>query len=230
MSASTTGRLPPSPRPACARAGRLIHVSALGLSDQARSRFLRSKLLGERALLASGADVCIVRPSLLDGEGGFGARWLRRLARLPIHALPADATGRIAALDVRDLGEALAILATRTDSPGVARTREIELGGSDARTLGEYLAALRRLHTQRPAWSLPIAGWLARMASHVFDLLHWSPYSFGHWELLRKDNCPQPNLLAELLGRAPRTIGLAATGPLDLVTPAQEMESPHQAF
>src|SRR4029079_9648837 len=87
---------------------RLVHVSALGLQADARSRFLRSKLAAELALKASGADWRIVRPSLLDGEGGYGAKWLRFLSRFPIHALPADAKGKIAALDVRDLGEALA--------------------------------------------------------------------------------------------------------------------------
>ena len=75
---------------ACARAGlRLVHVSALGLSREARSGFIRSKLRGEAAIRASGADYTIVRPSLLDGEGGFGARWLRAVARWPVHCVPA---------------------------------------------------------------------------------------------------------------------------------------------
>jgi NADH dehydrogenase len=96
---------------ACARrAIRLIHISALGLHDGARSRFLRSKLAGERAVAACGSNYSIVRPSLVDGEGGFGARWFRRIARWPVHFLPADAVGRIAALDVCDLGEAVAAL------------------------------------------------------------------------------------------------------------------------
>lgn len=187
------------------RGVRLVHVSALGLDANARSRFLRSKLRGEQALHASGADGCIVRPSLLDGEGGFGARWLRRLARLPLHPLPADATGRIAALDVRDLGEALAALALRPTPGGAGR--DVELGGIQPLTLPEYVAALRRLHTPRPALMVPIPGLLARLGSHLCDLLHFSPFSFGHWELLRRDNCPHPNLLPELLGRPPRAVG-----------------------
>lgn len=186
---------------------RLIHISALGLDDRARSGFLRSKLAGERALLASGADATIVRPSLLDGEGGFGATWLRRLARMPVHVLPADSLGKIAVLDARDLGEALASLAM--DKTPFARTRpaEIELGGNDSHTLREYLAALRHLKTPRSAPVLSIPSWLARLTSHLCDLLHFSPYSFGHWELMRKDNCPSPNWITELLGRAPRPVG-----------------------
>ena len=197
---------------ACRRKNlRLIHVSALGLQPGARSRFLKSKLAGEQALRDSGADWHIVRPSLLDGEGGYGARWLRLLARSPIHALPADACGKIAALDVRDLGEALAAIATRPASSDIEHrenAREYELGGTDLRTLAEYVASIRRLRTARPAWVLRVPSLIARMASHLFDLLHWSPFSFGHWELLRRDNCPAIDRLPELLGRAPRQVGM----------------------
>ena len=53
---------------------RFVHVSALGLHADARSRFLTSKLAGEVAIKTSGGHWAIVRPSLLDGEGGCGAR------------------------------------------------------------------------------------------------------------------------------------------------------------
>jgi uncharacterized protein YbjT (DUF2867 family) len=191
---------------ACERAGvRFIHVSALGLHADARSRFIRSKLQGEAAVRASGGDWSIVRPSLLDGEGGFGARWLRALARLPVHCTPAVAQGRIAALDVRDLGEAIAVLCERS---GAGAWREVELGGIEHFTMAQLLAALRRRHTARPARSLAVPQWLARPASHLCDLLHWSPYSFGHLELMRQDNLPGLNRLPALLGRAPRPVGI----------------------
>lgn len=197
---------------ACRRTGkRLVHVSALGLEQPVRSGFLRSKCDGEAALKRSGADCCIVRPSLLDAEtGGYGALWLRRVARWPVHALPADATGRIAAMDVQDLGEALAKLATHTTLATAQGPAEFELGGEQAMPLRDYLAALRRLHTDRTAINLPIPGWLARIGSHVCDLLHVTPFSFGHWELLRRDNCPKENHLAALLGRAPKPVGMLA--------------------
>ena len=184
---------------ACAARGtRLVHVSALGLDVRARSGFIRSKLGGEAAIRASGADYTIVRPSLLEGEGGFGARWLRALARWPVHCVPADAAGRIAVLDVGDAGFAIARLA---ELPG-AGCREAELGGLERLTLAEHLAALRA--SPRPAYVVRIPALLARIASHACDALHFSPYSFGHLELLRRDNVPRPNLLPSLLGAPPR--------------------------
>lgn len=194
---------------------RFIHVSALGLDAPVRSRFLKSKRDGERAIRRSGTDWFIVRPSLLDGEGGFGARWLRRISRWPVHPVPVGADGRIAALDVRDLGEALARLALKPRSlkSEAAHERELELGGLEPRTLAGHLRALRRLHTRREARSLPIPAWLARLGSHLCDLLHVTPYSYGHWELLGRDNCPSHNRLPELLGREPRTVGKESVDP-----------------
>jgi len=182
---------------ACALAPRrLVHVSALGLSPAARSRFIASKLAGERAVAASGADACIVRPSLLDGEGGYGARWLRALARLPLHLTPADARGRIAVLDVRELGAAIATLC---ELPSLAAWREVELGGFAALTIAGHLAALRARSGAAPALQLRVPAWLARTASHACDFAHFSPFSFGHLELMRRDNLPSPNRLPELL-------------------------------
>jgi NADH dehydrogenase len=182
---------------------RLIHVSALGLERPARSRFITSKRSGERAIRSSGADWTIVRPSLLDGDGGFGAKWLRQVARWPVHPLPAGAHGRLAVLDVRDLGVALAQLALRSAHAGdVESEREFDLGGSDVCDLAAHLVALRRRFTTRAAWQLRIPDLLARCGSHLCDLLHCSPYSYGHWELLRRDNCPLRNRLPELLESA----------------------------
>ena len=196
---------------ACERLGlRLIHVSALGLRREARSRFLRSKLAGERAIASTGADYSLVRPSLLDGEGGFAADWLRRVARSPLHLYPADARGRIAALDVRDLGDAVAVL---SEARGKVEWREVELGGSARRTLVEHLGALRAMHDNRPALRLPVPRVLARIASHLCDLLHFSPFSYGPLVLMRRDNLPHMNLLPALIGRAPAPVGRDLTAP-----------------
>jgi NADH dehydrogenase len=195
---------------ACRDAGLpLLHVSALGLENDCRSGFLRSKRAGESALRASGVRGAIVRPSLLDAPcGGFGAKWLRRVARWPVLALPADAVGLIAALDVRDLGDALAILALAPPPESLA---EYEFGGTDAEPLRDYIARLRHGVGLAPARVLTIPGWLARAAAHACDALHVTPFSFGHWELLRRDNCPRDNHLPAVLGRPPRPIGGGVT-------------------
>lgn len=208
---------------ACATRGlRLIHVSALGLDGDVRSGFLRSKRAGEAALRSSAADWHLVRPSLLDGEGGFGARWIRRVARWPVHPLPRAASGRMAVLDARDLGEAIAnLLLDDVQAPHEELIREHDLGGLQRRTLAEHLAAMRALQTPRPALRMPVPDALARIAAHVCDLFHITPFSFGHWELLQRDNCPRVNRLPALLGRAPRVVG----GPTNTLQPLPVVET-----
>ena len=207
-------RAPAALAAACAARGlRLVHVSALGLDSPARSRFLTSKRAGEAAIRAAGGDWHIARPSLLDGEGGFGARWMRRVARWPIHPLPRGAVGRIAALDVGDLGTALARLTLAEPHSPLLTVREHELGGDDTRTLGEHLAALRALTGRAPAATLRVPDPLVRLTAHLCDLLHCTPLSFGHWELLQRDNLPRENRLGRLLGLAPQPVGATVSPP-----------------
>jgi uncharacterized protein YbjT (DUF2867 family) len=193
---------------ACADVGkRLVHVTALGLHAAARSRFLTSKLRGEGAIKATDADWIIVRPSLLDGVGGFGARWLRGVAQLPFFFAPTNANGHIAALHVEDLGQALARLCIAS-APDLKldTSREFELGGEQTYTFKEYIRTLRRRYTDKSSLCVPVPALAARLFAHACDVVHFSPFSFGHWELLARDNKPEQNRLAELLQRPPREI------------------------
>ena len=189
---------------ACTRLNiRFIHTSALGLHEGAKSRFLSSKLLGERAIQSAGCDHAIVRPSLLDGKGGFGARWLRGLSRSPLQLIPRGARGVIAAMRCSDLGEAFAALALM---PTLAAHREVELGGTRLYGYAEYLTVMRTGYTKRAALQVVLPDWLTRLGAHVCDVLHFSPFSYGHWILLQRDNVPRPNRLRELLARSPGAI------------------------
>ena len=182
----------------CAALGkRLVHVSALGLHERARSRFLSSKLAGEHRVRMSGADWILVRPSLIDGDGGFGASWIRGISRLPVYAAPMDAAGRIAALDANDLGEALARLCLGNATElALGRSRIFELGGARAYTFREYIAGMRKNYTDTAQLRVPVPGLFARLFAHLCDLLHMTPFSFGHYELLGREPvsvAPRPN-------------------------------------
>ena len=192
---------------ACAAQGkRFIHITALGLHAQASSGFLTAKLAGEAAIRMTGGEACIVRPSLLDGPDGFGSRWLRRVAQWPVHFVPADANGALAPLDVNDLGDAIAALCT---CPRDALPASVDLGGETHYDLRQYLKALRTRPTA--AFTLPVPAWMVRVAAHALDVLHMTPLSWGHVELMRRDNAPRAEdayALRQWLGRAPKHVGL----------------------
>lgn len=196
---------------ACAAAGLpFVHVSALGLEAPLASRLLRTKRAGEWALMASGADWRLVRPSLLLGRDGYGAAWLRRVARWPVHPDPAHARGRLAPLHVEDLALCLIRIATRPiPADADVAERIFELGGREPLTLVELFAALRAALYLPPAPKIRVPAWLCRSAARLFDAVHWTPYTFAHHELLGRDNLPVCNRAAELLGRPPRGVAEA---------------------
>ena len=193
---------------ACREGGtRFVHVSALGLSADDRSRFLTSKVRGEAAIQQVGGDWMIARLSLLDGEGGYGASWLRGVSRLPLFVVPSSAKGKIAALTAEDAGSALSKLCLNcSEKLNLDHSRVFELGGEKAVLFEDYIRALRKRSYSKPAIAIRVPGILARLGAHICDAFHFSPFSFGHWELLCKDNIPQPNRLPELLERAPDSV------------------------
>ena len=191
---------------ACVEQGkRFIHVTALGLTDHASSGFITAKRKGENGIQQTGGEVCIVRPSLLDGVDGFGSRWLRRVAQWPVHFVPSDAVGSLAPLHVHDLAEAIAALCA---CPREALPNSVELGGEVRYGIGEYLRALRSSPLR--AITLPAPTWIVRLTAHSLDMVHLTPLSWGHVELMRRDNVPVVSdafALRKWIGRAPIGVG-----------------------
>lgn len=192
---------------ACSTLGkRFVHVTALGLTETASSGFITAKLAGEQGIATLAAETCIVRPSLLDGVGGFGSRWLRRVALWPVHFVPADATGRLAPLHVDDLGEAIAALCA---CPREVLPASVELGGEERYSIAQYLRALRKTRSEGVTFAAP--AWMVRIAAHLLDMAHLTPLSWGHVQLMRRDNVPRAEdalALRKWLGRAPMSIGI----------------------
>ena len=180
---------------ACAKKKiRLVHTSVLGLDAPATSRFISSKRRGEQAILNSHADWHIVRPSLVEGEGGYGAQWLRRVAQWPIHFAPANALGKFNPIKASELGMAIAKIALAVPRILTPAQRIYELGGQTKLDIFEYFATL---NPTPPLFKVKIPVWIARVVSHIFDLLHITPYSFGHYEILKFGSTPLNNRLAE---------------------------------
>ena len=62
-------------------------------------------------------------------------------------------------------------------------------------------------HITKPWFILTVPSVIAKYFANVFDLLHLTPYSIGHHELLENDNYPQQNSICKILNRNPRSVG-----------------------
>jgi uncharacterized protein YbjT (DUF2867 family) len=149
-------------------ARRLLHVSAVGAAPNAPSEYLRSKAIGEQAVLAAeDLDVTVFRPSIVFGpEDRFLNNFATLLRFLPGMALPCP-EARFQPVYVGDVARALA---AALDDPQT-RGKAYELCGPRAYTmkqLVEYVCAVlgrRRL----------IVGLSDRLSYLQARLMEWTP-------------------------------------------------------
>lgn len=197
---------------ACRAAGvrRVIHVSALGASSQAPSRYLRSKAGGESVWQTSGLDVTMLRPSTVFGDGDRFINLFARLqALLPVLPLAA-ADARFQPVWVEDV--ARAVLRALADRTTIDQT--IECVGPEVLTLAEVARiAGRCAGTERPVIGLP--DWLARLQAWLLELLPGDP-------LLSRDNLDSMKVASVASGEHP-TLASLGIEPAALEAVASQM-------
>lgn len=159
--------LPRAVGEACRSTGvaRLVHVSALGASDNAPSEYQRSKAAGEVAVRASGVEWTIFRPSLVFGDGECFLRLFARLLRLfPVMPL-AGADTRYQPVDVRDVARCIV---HALDAPDAAN-QTYPLCGPTVYTMRELVRLTgRTIGHERPVIGLP--GSLASLQALALEL------------------------------------------------------------
>ena len=165
-------QLPRKIAAACADTGikRLLHVSSLGASADAPSKYLRSKAAGENALVTASGDsvaLTIFRPSVVFGPGdAFLNQFAKILAMVPV-ALPlACAKARLAPVYVQDVVKAIANSVTDKRTFG----ESYNLCGPQQYSLLELVRYVNALTDAQRA-IVPLGHALSMLQAHVFQLL-----------------------------------------------------------
>lgn len=182
---------------------RVVHVSALGVAEQAPSRYLRSKAAGEAVLQVAaqnhGLALTLVRPSLVFGEGDASVNLFARLQGLfPLMPL-AGAGARLQPVWVQDVARALTEVLLRREAVG----QTYEIAGPRVLTLGDLvrLAGQAAGHTS-PV--LPLPGPLATLQALAMECLPGEP-------LLSRDNLASLTVPNVASGRHPGLTELGIT-------------------
>ncbi len=182
------------------RAGvrRIVHMSALGADPESPFPFLRSKGLGERAVVRSNAPSVALRPSILFGPGDDFFPKLGFSLHFPVVPVPGDGSARFQPLHVRDLALVLRA-ALRGMGSGVQ-----ELGGPDIVTYDELLTeTMRGFRKRRPRLHLPVP--LMKPAALAMGLVMTDPpVTVPQLDLLKVDNVPARNDIERVFGISPR--------------------------
>jgi len=195
----------------CARTGvrRLVHVSALGVRDDATalpSMYLRSKSDGERAIRETpGVDWTIFRPSVVFGPEDQFLNMFAKLQRLfPVMPI-ARPDARFQPVYVGDVAQA--VVRALDDAATVGKT--YELAGPEVFTLEELVRLAGRWSGHpRPVVGLPYT--LGQLQS---SLLEFAPgptlMSRDNFDSMKVDNVASGPIAPEL-GIVPTPLGAVA--------------------
>ncbi|MBO42448.1 MAG: complex I NDUFA9 subunit family protein [Rhodospirillaceae bacterium] len=178
---------------------KLVHVSALGASEDSQSAYARSKAAGENAVRAAFGSAVVFRPSVVFGpQDDFFNRFAEMVCvapALPIFGCPlpsirngtldcyGDGGTKFQPIYAGDLADAIVQV---IDSNNVL-DRTYELGGPQVYSFKEILDLIL-LETGRRRLLVPLPFWIASIVAFFTELLPVPPLTRDQVILLRSDN------------------------------------------
>ena len=129
---------------ACQKAGvnKLLYLSAMGTSADAPTAYHRTKFAAEQAVISSGIDYVIFRPSVIYGPGdGFVSLLERLIRRSPLTPVIGDGKYRLQPVFIDDV---VSIMVQSLSSPA-AVGKIIEIGGPEKLEYLEILHIIKRV-------------------------------------------------------------------------------------
>jgi uncharacterized protein YbjT (DUF2867 family) len=157
---------------ACKDAGvkRFIYISALGARENAKSRYHRTKWEAEQAVIKSGMDYVIFRPSIMIGEGG---EFITMLSGIMQKAPVIPVIGGKSKLQPIYVENTADCVIRSLVEPKIIN-RIFKIGGPEQMTYRElYLILADVLKIKKPAVGIPI--WLIWPAAYIFERLMEKP-------------------------------------------------------
>ncbi len=152
-----------------AKVPRLLHMSAMGASEDAPSEYGRTKAAGERAVRGSGLDWTVFRPSIVFGPGdGFVSLLAPIVKKNPLF-IPVIGKGetRFQPVSVYDVARLFGDALEKPETVG----RAFDVGGPDVLTMNEIYREIATVLGKRnkPLVHLPL--WWGRLLAGFFEFL-----------------------------------------------------------
>lgn len=171
---------------ACTMAGvrRFIYISALGARESARSRYHITKWEAEQAVIQSGMEYVIFRPSIMIGKRGEFITMLSKIVREAPVVPIIDGKSKVQPIYVENT---IDCIMKSLKEPGI-RNQIFEIGGPDQITYKElFLTLMDVLTIKKPALEIPI--WFMWPAAYVFERsMAKPPITTQQLIMLQEDN------------------------------------------
>jgi uncharacterized protein YbjT (DUF2867 family) len=148
---------------------RLLHMSAMGASEDAPSQYGRTKAAGENAVRASGLDWTVFRPSIIFGPGDGFVSLLAPIVRLNPGFIPVIGPGttRFQPVSVYDVSRVYADALEKPETRGKA----YEVGGPEVLTLNEIYREIAAALGKPRKRLIHFPLWYGRMLAALFEAL-----------------------------------------------------------
>jgi len=170
---------------------RLIHVSALGVSEESNSLYIKSKLSGEKAVITNFENSIILRPSIIFGvDDNFFNLFNKLINLFPIIPLVGSQT-KFQPCYVGDVADAIInAIDNHKVSNGI-----YELGGPNVYTFKELIELLlKQLNKKRLIIELP--EFVANIQARIMQLFSKPLLTLDQIEILKSDNVSKGNFFS----------------------------------
>jgi NADH dehydrogenase len=181
---------------------RFVQMSALGARADGPAGYQVTKWKGEEEVRRSGIPYCILRPSLIFGEGdGFVTQMMQTMRSAPlVRPVPGDGKPKFRPIFIDDVTASFA----RALTVEAATNLTIELGGADELTLNEVLAEIALCAgVSKPAIHVPLPLMFAG-AAVAQTLLKNPPVTVDQLHMLREGSTCDIGPMERILGVYPR--------------------------
>jgi NADH dehydrogenase len=162
---------------------RFIHISALGVNEESRSLYIKSKLSGEKAVIENFNNSIILRPSIIFGvDDNFFNLFNKLINLLPVIPL-VGAHSKFQPCYVGDISEAIInIIDNHKINNGI-----YELGGPNIYSFKELIELLlKQLNKKRLIIELP--EFVAGIQARIMQLFPKPLLTVDQIEILKSDN------------------------------------------
>jgi len=182
---------------------RLVLMSALGVRADAVAEYQTSKWKGEEEVRKSGIPFCILRPSLIFGEGdGFVTQMMDTMRKAPLfRPVPGDGMPKFRPIHIDDV----TFCFVRALTAEAATNQTIDLGGPDELTLNNVLQEIARCaKVSKPAVHIPMPLMMAA-AAVAQTLLPNPPVTVGQLKMLREGSTCDIAPMVRVFGIQPKS-------------------------
>jgi len=179
---------------------RIAYISAIGTSSDALSRYHRTKYAAEQAVINSGLEYIILRPSVIFGPGDGFISMLDRMIRLsPVTPVIGSGRYELQPVFIDDLTEVIA----RSVSTDIGVGRIIEIGGPEKLEFLEILNIIKRVSGRRRVnLHLPMA--LMRLIARLMEVVFRpAPLTTDQLLMMEAGNVATSEATIEMFGVRP---------------------------